>query len=96
VNQWNPYTRFDPAPPRKAVAAGANDFITKPVDKLELSVRTRSLLHHKALHDDLKQFEAELPGMVETRTLQLHQALADVKNARYETVHRSVKISQSW
>ncbi len=72
----------------KAVEAGANDFITKPVDKLELSVRTRSLLTLKARQDDVKRFEAELHGMVETRTLQLRRTLKDLKNASYETVNR--------
>lgn len=72
----------------KAVEAGANDFITKPVDKLELSVRVRSLLNLKARQDEVKRFEAELHGMVETRTLQLHRAMKDLKNAHYETVNR--------
>ena len=72
----------------KAVEAGANDFITKPVDKLELSVRTRSLLDLKARQDDVKRFEAELHQMVETRTVQLRRALRNLKNASYETVNR--------
>lgn len=38
----------------RAVESGANDFITKPVDSLELRVRTASLLKMKAAQDRIK------------------------------------------
>lgn len=38
----------------KAVQAGANDFITKPIDKLELSVRMASLLKMKEAQDRIR------------------------------------------
>lgn len=44
----------------KAVEVGANDFITKPVDALELQVRTQSLLRQKKQQDEIKAFNAEL------------------------------------
>jgi len=37
----------------QGLQAGADDFITKPIDEPELLARTRSLLHTKRLHDDL-------------------------------------------
>jgi putative two-component system response regulator len=39
----------------KAVEAGANDLITKPIDKLELRVRTTSLLQIKEAQDANKE-----------------------------------------
>ena len=38
----------------RAVEAGANDFITKPVDRVELRVRIASLLKMKAAQDQIK------------------------------------------
>lgn len=70
----------------KAVEAGANDFITKPIDRLELLVRTNSLLRQKAQLDQIKEFQTELQGMVDARTEQLHQALRNLDKAHIETI----------
>ena len=44
----------------RAVEAGANDFISKPVDQTELKVRTESLLKMKEAQDGLKRKNQEL------------------------------------
>lgn len=44
----------------RAVAAGVNDFIAKPVDKTELQVRTASLLRAKEAQDAATHYRAEL------------------------------------
>jgi signal transduction histidine kinase len=44
----------------RAVEAGANDFISKPVDQTELKVRTASLLKMKEAQDALKRKNQEL------------------------------------
>jgi putative two-component system response regulator len=71
----------------QAVEAGANDFITKPVDKLELQVRTESMLKQKAQQDEIDAFQADLQEMVEMRTHELQKALAEVDKAHIETIH---------
>lgn len=44
----------------RAVEAGANDFITKPIDRTELRVRTHSLLKMKEAQDAVKRREEDL------------------------------------
>jgi len=44
----------------RAVEAGANDFIAKPIDKMELKVRTASLLKAKEAQDTIKRYQADL------------------------------------
>ncbi|MCX7045150.1 MAG: hybrid sensor histidine kinase/response regulator [Candidatus Sumerlaeota bacterium] len=44
----------------RAVEAGVNDFIAKPIDKTELQVRTASLLKTKEAQDTIKRCQAEL------------------------------------
>lgn len=44
----------------RAVEAGANDFISKPVDRTELFVRTNALLRLKEIQDAVKQHRKEL------------------------------------
>jgi putative two-component system response regulator len=42
-----------PATKLKALALGANDFLTKPIERCELLLRTRNLLETRFLHRDL-------------------------------------------
>jgi len=58
----------------KAVEAGANDFITKPVDKVELGVRVKSLLLMKEAQDAIKSHRAALEAEVESRTAELRES----------------------
>lgn len=70
----------------KAVEAGANDFVAKPIDTTELGVRMTSLLRMKKYHDALKDYQAHLQQMVEERTSALRAALGDLEHARQATV----------
>ncbi|WP_300156953.1 HD domain-containing phosphohydrolase [Solidesulfovibrio sp.] len=79
----------------KAVEAGANDFISKPIDLTELRVRMGSLLKMKESQDEVKRYQAELEEMVAVRTSALKMALENVKEsqrtilaAHLETIHR--------
>ena len=70
----------------KAVEAGANDFITKPVDPLELQVRVNSMLRQKSQRDEILHYETELSSLVEARTLALQKALREVKKSHEDTI----------
>ncbi|MEF2231160.1 MAG: HD domain-containing phosphohydrolase [Pseudodesulfovibrio sp.] len=70
----------------KAVEAGANDFITKPVDALELRVRVASMLRLREQQREIQRFEAELNQMVEARTLELQKALKMMKKSHQDTI----------
>ncbi|MEZ6058334.1 MAG: response regulator [Planctomycetaceae bacterium] len=50
----------DPGDIQKAVAAGADDFLTKPVHRLELATRVRSLLQVRHLKDERDRLLAYL------------------------------------
>ncbi len=69
----------------QAVAAGANDFIAKPVDKTELVVRIGSQLRLKEAQDALKRHRAELERTVEERTAELRRALEETADAQRRT-----------
>lgn len=49
----------------KAMELGADDFLVKPFNKLELATRIKSLLHMKSLHDDLETSENILFSLAE-------------------------------
>jgi adenylate cyclase len=54
-------TALDPAQERaRGLEAGADDFLTKPVNQAELLARVRSLLRVKTLYDEVQRQKAEL------------------------------------
>ena len=54
-------TALDPGQERvKGLEAGADDFLTKPVNQAELLARVRSLLRIKSLYDEVQRQKAEL------------------------------------
>ncbi|NDV26239.1 HD-GYP domain-containing protein [Desulfovibrio sp. JC010] len=71
----------------KAVEVGANDFITKPIDIVELKIRTESMLRQKGQQDEINSFQFDLHEMVESRTMELREALARLDDAHVETIH---------
>src|ERR1700681_4583866 len=66
----------------RAVAAGASDFIAKPVERTELQVRLSSQLRLKEATDALKSSHARLEETVALRTESLRQALAEASEAK--------------
>ena len=72
----------------KGIEAGCDDFISKPVDKMELLARVRSLLKVKAYNDLMSNYRKELESEVSKRTEELKHALERIKEASLETIYR--------
>ncbi|SME95084.1 HD-GYP domain-containing protein [Desulfovibrio gilichinskyi] len=69
-----------------AIEAGANDFICKPVDILELKVRVKSMIKQKEQQDEIKNFASELNHMIEDKTAQLRKAIVELDHAHKESI----------
>lgn len=68
----------------KGMNSGADDFLAKPFNKLELLVRVRSLLRIKHLHDELQEKVIELQRTKEElRQLAITDGLTGLYNYRY-------------
>jgi len=85
----------------KGLDAGANDFLTKPVDSAELIIRAKNLLRVKEFEDFLKQHNELLDTEVKKRTSQLRLALEELsrsnknlKNSYIDTIHRLTIIAE--
>jgi len=67
-------TALDPAQERvKGIEAGADDFLTKPINQAELLARVKSLLRIKLLHDELAEWNRTLEQRVEAQVAQLER-----------------------
>jgi putative two-component system response regulator len=63
---------------RRALSLGARDFLTKPLDQIELLLRVRNLLQVQLLQDRLFEQNANLEEEVAERTRDLEQARLEI------------------
>jgi class 3 adenylate cyclase len=67
-------TALDPQQERvKGIEAGADDFLSKPINQAELFARVKSLLRIKRLQDEVKRWNEELEGRVREQVAQLER-----------------------
>jgi len=71
-------------PKIKGLSVGANDFITKPVDRTELTVRIENLLRIKDFEDFLNKHNELLEKEVLERTKELKNTLSKLNGSRQE------------
>jgi putative two-component system response regulator len=61
----------------KGISAGANDFLTKPIDRLELMVKMKNLLRVKEIEESLKTFREQPNKEVEEKTRLIREGYVD-------------------
>ncbi len=63
----------------RGVEAGADEFISRPFDAIELVTRVKSLVRIKRLYDQLRATNADLERRVAERTAELQRALSELR-----------------
>ncbi len=72
----------------KALEAGSDDFLSKPMHIPELLARVKNLLKVKAYNDHMQGYRQELEAEVARRTAELSEAVRKLQAASLDTINR--------
>ena len=72
----------------KGIAAGADDFISKPFDATEIQLRTHNLLLVKEYQDHLKVHAESLDQQVRLRTTELEKVISELKSTQRQMIQQ--------
>ncbi len=78
----------------KALHLGANDFIAKPIDTVELQLRTFNHAKLYKTQKELKELNTNLDTLVQQKTQQLEESLQHAKETEYEISIRLGRASE--
>lgn len=80
----------------KGIEAGADDFIGRPIHRLELLTRVRSLLRIRRLHDELEQKILELEkAKIQLQQLAVTDGLTGLYNYQYFKHKLQIEVARS-
>jgi EAL domain-containing protein (putative c-di-GMP-specific phosphodiesterase class I)/CheY-like chemotaxis protein len=79
---------------KRALSAGANDFLTKPVDVDEVVIRVRNLLAIRVSHEGLKNNNAALAAELRQR-MRSEERQAENRQARVEAIRTVIERPQT-
>ena len=68
---------------KRGAAAGADEFLSKPFDPVELITRVKALLRYKRFHDQVTAANAVLEQRVAERTAELQRALTELRGLEH-------------
>ena len=71
---------------RRALANGAKDFVTKPLDHSEVVLRIRNMLQTRFLHLEMQRQNLLLEDQVRERTARLEEALNELRSTQEHVV----------
>ena len=71
---------------RRALANGAKDFVTKPLDHSEVILRIRNMLQTRFLHLEMQRQNLLLEDQVRERTARLEEALNELRSTQEHVV----------
>jgi putative two-component system response regulator len=72
----------------KGLSVGANEFLPKPIDQAELTMRVKNLLKIKAFEDTILRYNERLEEEVSKRTLELDSAYEQLQEMSLEMVQK--------